>query len=810
MLLPPVCSSQMIPMHTYVAPDEQQSPFLLYSSHPANTLATDGLQVLVSHRPSTIIEDSQVTLCAVLGFPGIPALLPSQEASQLAQVLVAQVQDSYDRAHRGGLYALEAALNTLHQYVQFINRDYQAPIKGFASCAEIRDNHLSIACSSGSLHVVLQRDSADIFPLADPGHTIGTIGTLSIKTYEAVLPTSGAFFMGADTWCTLGVASHQVQEARQALANAVAMTQSTHKAQAIEFFHKSNPEHLMLGLLMGWAAPVRDAPPSATTFVPPAEQHAAGAPPEQPPTVPDSAPDKGTQLAAGVTSLAEDTVMHSEVETEAPSSTALPSGWSGRISVQLMRWFSELFPDPQASPPLQPAVRPKATTRAPDNQRSPVVSTAPVPMPDKVAPTAAPDQSSPATRDVQPTDFLPPPTTHRPWVAMLLLVLIIVVPLASWLAFSVNAESAEANDSLSLSQVQQHVAKAETFLADGQHTQAQKELQAASDMILATQNAGGLSRQLQSLKMDVQLLWNDAFQLVPLVSLTDPLVQFPTEMTPSKVIVHIQDLYVLDMRLHAVYKYRLDELQRNEASQRPQLLVQAGDIIDGMEVGRIMDMSFQPTKTAYSDKPSLYLIDDHRNILQYNDTDLISVVDFGQRDTWEEPILIDFYSNRMYVADAGKGQIWRYNLNNTVVKQEGWLYEAINLSHAIRMHVDDQIWLLFDNNTVLLLGQGEDDTFPANVQKPFGVEAAISFDSRFVDLEVGPKQDNYLLLADPGLSSILMLNKTNGDYQHQLVAPTGSDELLATLIDVYVHRGQIYILTENALYEHGFSPSYRD
>lgn len=789
-------------MHTYIAPDERL-PLRLYSSHPDESLATSGLQAIVSHSPSTMGQ-GHVTFCAVLGFPGIPALLPSREASQLAQVLITQVQDTYDKAHQGGIQALEAVLQTLHQYVQFINRDYQAPIRGYASCAEIRKHNLSIACSSGSLNVVLRRDVADIFPLADPGYEIGTVGTLDVKTYEAVLPESGAIFMGSDAWCTFGIASRQAGAARRDLANAVAAAQSPDGFRDVEYFHARNPEHIMLGLLMGMPVADRITKTPTKTFVPP---HAPATEPENADSLPaDTVADSAIPAAAAATAPG-DTVMRSEAETEfTPSaSDSRLHIWGNLISQRLMRWLSEIFPDPQANAPMQPASLPVAPAASPPAATpSPVIektlppATPAVPPEETTTPPAGPPRPA-------PTPELLPREANRPWVAMMLLALFVVVPLASWLAFSVNAESPVASDTTIITQANQHVQAAKNHLASGQNEKAQEQLQLASNLIQASQNAAGLSRQLQSVQLEIRLLWDDAFQLVPLVGLTDPLVQFTAEMAPSKVIVHIQDLYILDSRLHAVYKYRLDALQAN-GSRNPQRLVQEGDIIDGREVGRIRDMSFQPTKTAYSDKPSLYLIDDNRNILQYNNTDLMSVVDFDQRATWETPVLIDFYSNRMYVADAGQGQIWRYNLNNTVVKQEGWLNESINLSQAIRMHVDEQIWMLFDNNTVLLLGQGDDDTLPANVQKPFGLDKAISFDSRFTDLEVGLNQDNYLLLVDPGLSSILVLDKESGDYQHQLVAPEGADDLFANLKDVYVHRGKIYILTEDSLYEHGFSP----
>ena len=139
------------------------------------------------------------------------------------------------------------------------------------------------------------------------------------------------------------------------------------------------------------------------------------------------------------------------------------------------------------------------------------------------------------------------------------------------------------------------------------------------------------------------------------------------------------------------------------------------------------------------------------------------------------------------------------------MQEEPWLPEPIDLSGAVSMHVGDNIWLLFDNNSVVLLGRQASGS-QANIQLPFAVHGSVGFNSRFVDLEADTDQNDYMLLVDSGRGSILVLDPNTGAFRHQLVPPNGMEKAFDGLLDVFVHRDTMYILTARALFEHAFNP----
>lgn len=800
-------------MRRSVAPDEQEDEIsVLYASHNLNQPSAGGIG-LVFAPPPAAVDAAHGALCAVLSFPDLHQVLTPDEANDALERLIRYVTDSYFKAERGGADVLQEVLAGLHLYVQYLSQQAgpRAAWEGQAACAEVRGRMLSLAFSEGTFNIVTKYGAADVFPplAVSAARRIGNRGALRTHAYQAELRGAGTFFMGTDVWRLRGVPNHKQQAHKQDLARAVAHALSPVGEIRDEFWRSRNPDGDMPGLLMGFRPQALPMASEAFTFVAPtrpedAVETSGGAAAREnapSPRRPADAQDAGSlAMQAEIAGL----------ETSQGAKDARLRIWGRRAGNKLREWFSEVFPDPQSDAPARP---PPRTRGAPDAASVTAAAS-------RSAGTRAGQAADAPPRAPDPPLFLqtwrrfekawqpkPDRKAHsHPWVAMTLLLLLIIVPIATWIAYNLNDDPAADYDATATLLMQQYLDNARTYLEQAQAGLAQQELQTASNLIQAHVEAGGLTPQVRAIQFELQALWNDAYQIVPLVGLTEPLIRFDRDAAPAKVVVNTQDLYVLlDARANEVVKYRLDLLQQEGSGHRQSILRQ-GSLVEGVEVGRIVDMAFQPTKTAQSDKPSLYLIDDRRNLFQYNDTDLISVVDLGQQRIWDAPRLINFYSNRMYVVDGGQGQIWRYNLNGNVRQQTAWLAEPANLSQAIRMHVDERIWLLLHNNSVVVFGSNGDPDNPANIQHPFGVKAAIALDSRFVDLEVGGNQSDYLLLPDPGQESILVLDEATGDFLYRLVAPEGIVSHFDALADVAVHRERIYILTREVLFEHSFDP----
>ena len=794
-------------------------------------LSDDGVAVIVSHAaPEAVV--TRGTLCAVISFPALADFKGAEGSTRLLASITNYIKESYYQSSARGVSALQAVMEGLHLYVQFLNDSslQDHPIAGAVTIAEVKDSMLYVVYSGHTLHVVAKYGEADTFPAQrlDADFLIGSPGKPRVRSYQAELNSKGLFFQGTDAWYLARETAAAQNVLKQELAQAVAGAIDEEGNINILPFKRRNPSQQMPGLLMGFPPIVK--PNSSTgryTFVAPENREKAVPAGEDPAGAMELEPTKEVAqqpASAGIPADADEMLeLQSAVETLEPAErTKVPQivrTVAGKTGNRLTRWFSEVFPDPQAdtdalpAPAAQPVIRPASQAPAP---AAPIVDRSPAVDRLSQEATAADSDSDSLNQVLRRVQHRYEANLKgqsqnsgahkRSWAGMTLLLLLIVVPFATWIAYAVRDIPAASNVNSVAETTQQHLDAARAFLLREQLEQAQQELQLARNLIQSHRDLGGLTPQSKVLQHELDALWLDAFQIEPLVGLTVPLLTFDRDEKPEKVIVNIQNLFLLmDNRGSQVVKHRLDLIDTGEHNHR-QVILREGNLVEGVRVGHIVDMAFQPTKTAHSDKPSLYMLDEQRNIFQYNDTDHVSVVDLGQKSAWEKPLLIDFYSNRMYVADAGPGQIWRYNLNSTNVQQEAWLSESTNLNPAIRMHVDTQIWLLLDNNSIVVYGSDGDPVNPANVQKPFALHSAIALESQFVDLEIGSNQSNYLLLPDPGQKSILVMDKTTGDFLYQLAAPEGIGSDFDRLRDVNLHRDQLYILTETSLYQHSFAP----
>ena len=791
----------------------------------------------------------------VLDFPVLREHLPRDQIGDLITAFSLRVCRSYLLSSARGVSALTDSLVALHVYLGYIRRDYpNIQLAGAASVAEVRDRELKVAWTDGTCHVVTEQASADVFPTGSvpAGGLAGGPNRLLPGTYQGQLaPGQGCFLATAD-WLATNETQATAEAAKQTLATAVTDLAAGTRPEQLGWFASQSRRQTAPGLLIAIPTPVSDHQPDQadkTRFVAPAypdttqdqvrpdAMAAAG--------MMESAPEARETPEVSEFEMSEPKVILASAELEAPAIPRNPAvesdtnfgagrerksepaavlqsaldtrghglnagdrrfGESTRflrsVGQRLKVWFGEAFHDPNAETQagMQPAAIAEPSAESP---REAVVSShaAPAATPDPGKSVALPNlqEIHHALQERQPKRRIP-----KSWSAMLLLCLLITVPAATYFAYRINEPKGSQDDPVALALIQQQVEKADALLGRDQYEAAQEQLQQARELAQSIQETQGPSPSLNALQLKILELWDDAFQRIPLLGLTEPLLAFERDHPPARMAVNFQDLYVLASDHRTVTKFRLDSLRRKEGGS-PQEILSQDTVIDGVTVGRIVDMAFQPTKTAHSDKPSLYLIDDDRHLFQYNDTDLVSHVTLGSRNAWINPVQIDFYSNRLYVADSGHGQIWRYNLNQAVVQEEPWLPEPIDLSGAVGMHVGDNIWLLFDNNSVVSLGR-QDSGSQANIQLPFAVHGAMGFNSRFVDLEADTDQNNYMLLVDSGRGSILVLDPNTGAFRHQLVPPNGMEDAFDGLLDVFVHRDTMYILTARALFEHAFNP----
>ena len=173
---------------------------------------------------------------------------------------------------------------------------------------------------------------------------------------------------------------------------------------------------------------------------------------------------------------------------------------------------------------------------------------------------------------------------------------------------------------------------------------------------------------------------------------------------------------------------------------------------------------------------------------------ITSVVNFGDAPVWTRATQIETYLGRLYVADEGGNQIYRYNIGR-YDEETPWFQPTtqVNLADLSTMRIDGDIWLLYQDGKVVRYRSGE--------QLPYSLDSSVALPAQAVDLWVGQDGDDALYLADPLLERILVFNKDNGAYLEQFQAAEGA--ALRDLQGLFIDRvhGTQYILTGDNLFQ---------
>jgi hypothetical protein len=379
-------------------------------------------------------------------------------------------------------------------------------------------------------------------------------------------------------------------------------------------------------------------------------------------------------------------------------------------------------------------------------------------------------------------------------LAVLILVLVpVVVGARQWQQGAANRADAEALLDLAaarLASAQEAYDAGDKVGARSLLAEAQGHVDRARTILVVR------SPRADGLAVEIQRELNDVLQIQPLYGLVQPLIRFPTDARPHRVLVVDQDIYVLDTGRQLVQHFRLDLNTSTVPDQAGDIILRQGERIGDAEVGRLVAMTWQLPIPGIEDKANLLVLDRNNNLFRYDPrVEGVSRLTVADGEKWVAPSHVYAYAGRIYLLDQGANQILRYNPANYGQAPDGWFapQTPVNLNGVQAMAIDGDIWLLFATGQVVRYRQG--------VQVSFGLESVIPSPSEPVDMAIGVQPDSLIYLADRNEQRILVFNK-DGAFQRQLQAAEG--EPLRGLSGLFVDEvaGAMFILTDAALYQH--------
>ena len=710
---------------------------------------------------------------------------------------------------------LERAIASAHETLRDLNRrspdiDLEAGI----ICAAIVQGHLVIASAGPPMALIATAHRLDQFPL-DADRYTGPVGRESqpnIHVYRHKLNSGDALFLGESEWVLLS----DIRTIGGAVANA-----SVSNMQDMVVHLREQGENMpLLGLLLVYSEQAGEAsePETAAFSRLPA---AVGATPP----VRDMPGEEGrrnivpfqSRRGGAIPRLPSAPTMEHQLAVPFRPFMKLRGPWYKRAFRLLGRprkWMSGLLqgllPERQAqqSDPVErdagaqtAAVASRQVERDASAQTAAVAS-----RPTRESEsdgTAATSQPAPQPAERIQLPALPgyaPPEPTKGNRRRLILSIAILIPLLTsavvGAAFlregSLNQEEGVQLVQLAdsqLLQVQQALAVDDRATARASLSEAQRNLDEAIVLI-------GVTEQIQEMSEVIATELQELLQVRALYSLDVPMLEYPAEADPHRIIVSDQDIYVLDSSRQWIEHYRTNS-ERTLLEENNGAVLKEGDVVSGVTVGRLVDIAWQPRIAGFADKASLLILDRSNNVFRYNRLDGATHLQLAGQSSLGSIGQVALYNGRLYLADERENQIFRYEPAGLAYDETpvNWFDEQVqgDLSGLVAMGIDGDIWLLTEDGTLLRYRQGQ--------QLPFSLERIPGLGGLLVDLALDEQGDGTLYLADATEERILVYDK-EGRYIEQYV--DAEDMALAGLRGLYLDEfsGILYILTSSALYAH--------
>ncbi len=260
-------------------------------------------------------------------------------------------------------------------------------------------------------------------------------------------------------------------------------------------------------------------------------------------------------------------------------------------------------------------------------------------------------------------------------------------------------------------------------------------------------------------------------------------------------------VFVGDTGLDRVTRYGLDEVSGLIPETAGSTVAERGQVLsEGQVVGELIDLTWA---AAGGERRSsnLLILDSNSNLLEADAATGLKPLAIAQREAWVTPRLTEGYNGNFYLLDAGSGKILRYlptadGYNNP---PDNYLEgdAAIDLTNAVDMAIDGNIWILYGDGTVQTFFQGR--------QQPFVLEAPpdgpISGPKAIYTGAAGGEAQT-LYIADSDGGRILEYDKS-GKYLRQFrPADKADQEKLRRMTDLQVDElnRTFYILASDGLY----------
>lgn len=691
------------------------------------------------------------------------------------------LQQTYYTAGGSLSAILEQCIQNAHTSLAALNRrSPTTDLRAGILCVALVQNHLMMASAGPGLALLATQGRLDQFP-PDPSHFTAPIGGENpprITIYRHQMSDGDVLFLGESDWILI--------TSVKTLGGAVVNTNRLNRFDVVDYLRQQSSNAQIPGLLLVFQRR-RQTGSSSPTVIPSGLPTSVSAPPPvhtlppEPRITPSlwETPPARPVISQPRQSPAQPVPPERTAVVPADSPERIPAkAFSRQVAEQAQaagRWLKRGLEK----------ILPEAGSREGRDSATGWVGSAP-PEPEIPTPQRVPS-------------FAPPEPTRgsRARLYILLAVLIPVLAFATVGILNLSEGAATQAEGVKLvEQAEAQLAKAEQALNLGDNAAARSALNDAQRYLNEAIALIGLTERIQELTQRIQVELQKLMNVRSLYSLDFPLVEFPADASPHRVVVFDQDVYVLDIGRQMVIHFRTDP-GRAIVEERNGAVLQEGDVVEGVTVGRLVDIAWQPRIPGFADKASLLILDRNNNVFRYNRVDEATVVRLADAGQLQSIGQLETYNGRLYLADEQRNQILRYSPAGLGYDEppDSWFDPQVqaNLAGIVAMAIDSDIWLLMENGTLLRYSQGR--------QLPFSLDTSAGLTGRLSDMALSSASDGKVYLADGSQDRILVFDKL-GNYIEQLQA--AESDALRGLRGLYLDEvnGTLFILTQTSLYSH--------
>lgn len=267
----------------------------------------------------------------------------------------------------------------------------------------------------------------------------------------------------------------------------------------------------------------------------------------------------------------------------------------------------------------------------------------------------------------------------------------------------------------------------------------------------------------------------------------------------ARIVLRGNEVYVLDRGSDRVCRFLLNDVgdALQDAALDP-VILKPGDELAGVVVGDIVDIAWMESGGVRR-QSTFAALERSGSLITFLPQTGIALQPVANSDAWLGPVAMGAYYGNLYILDPLMGRIMKYvpvdDAYTTPPTDYLGAYQGIDLTGAVDMAVDGNLYILFADGTIQKYLAGETQPFtmqglPDAMDSPRAI---------FVSGPQEPDAPGFVYVADTGKERILQFDK-QGNYLRQFRASPGQ-EMLRDLQGLYVDEetGRLFAVSGRTL-----------